>query len=68
MAHIPTVIEELREDDRVTDAFGTWLITINVFFKDGNGVSRSFNLNDLPQMTNEQVKDELLKDISEVIG
>lgn len=67
MAHIPTVIEELRADERVTEAYGTWLITINVFFKDSNGVSRSFNLNDLPQMTNEQVKEEVLKDINEVI-
>ena len=42
-------------------------MNINVFFKDSNGVSRSFNLNDLPQMTNEQVKEEVLKDINEVI-
>ena len=66
MAHLPTVIEELREDERVIDAYYTWLGTISVFYKGGR-VSHTFNLNDLPQMTNEQVKDKLLKDINEVI-
>ena len=66
MAHLPTVIEELREDERILEAFIVTKVVIHVFYEGGQR-ERYFILDDLAQTTNEQVIEEILEDLEEYL-
>lgn len=67
MAHIPTVIEELRKDERVLEAFSVMKVTIHVFY-DGGQREKYFILDDLAQTTNKQAIDEILEGLDEELA